>query len=197
MSISKNLPQISVLLQALEKKIELKPTIHADFEKIREEIFQTTREWISESTLERLWGYSTRGSHGVSLHTLNLLSLFLGYKDWGDFCEQVKKSGRVESDMFPENVVSSSDLSVGDELVISWQPDRLCNVKYLGDDRFEVFETQNTKIHSGDTFTCRQFQETRPAYLENVKDREGVLRTKRYGVGLENGIKIQRLGKPN
>ena len=193
MSINRTLPQIQALLQALEKKLEFKPTTHTDFLKIKEDVYRETHEMISETTLERLWGYSTRIGRNVSHRTLNVLSRFLGFERWEKFCAHIEKTGRVESDMFHKKGVHTSDLATGDELVITWQPDRICRVRYLGNNRFVAEETHNSKIEPGDTFSCLQFQEGIPAYVDNLTDKDGKLIADTYGIGLKNGISISRI----
>ena len=72
MNIKTDIPQIYVLRKRIEQKIGFTPTMHIHFLKLVSIIEGELREHVSESTLERVWGYSTRGYESVSLRTLNV-----------------------------------------------------------------------------------------------------------------------------
>lgn len=188
MSINRKSPEIASLIGIIESKIGFKPATHEDFVKIREIIFDETKENISSTTLERVWGYSTRGYNNISLHTLNLLALFIGKATWDEFCAYLQKEGKIESGLFDKESISSDQLAVGQCILIGWQPNRKCLIKYLGNNRFVAEETSNSKLQSGDTFSCLQFQLGRPAYLEDLTSAEGNFIGKSYGIGLKNGL---------
>ena len=59
MSIRRHIPQISALRKRVEKRYGKKLAVHADFLDLAAEIGMMLRLHISESTLERVWGYST------------------------------------------------------------------------------------------------------------------------------------------
>ena len=145
MSIKRNSPETMTLRRMIEDKSGVRPQINEDFEKIRECIFESTRELVSASTLQRVWGYSSRSVENISLNTMNILSRYADAKDWLDFCQSLRNHGVSESQMFDIEGVTSSDLQPGDRLVIGWQPDRLCTVRYLGDNRFITEEAVNAK----------------------------------------------------
>lgn len=69
MSIKSNIPQIALLRQCVEERFGKPLTVHADFVELVSQIEILLRQHISESTLERVWGYSTRGYDTVSLRT--------------------------------------------------------------------------------------------------------------------------------
>ena len=46
---------------------------------------------------------------------------------------------------------------INDMVKISWLPDRMCSLRYLGDNRFIVVESQNAKLLPGDTFSTLVF----------------------------------------
>ena len=73
MNIKTDTPQISLLKQAVERTIDFPLSTHGDFLRLSAGIEFTLREHMSESTLERLWGYSTRHYDTVYVRTLNVL----------------------------------------------------------------------------------------------------------------------------
>lgn len=190
MSIKRDLPEVVALRQKIEAKFGRTPAVHEDFVDLREAILQEINERISETTLERVWGYSTRGYDNISLRIMNLLCLYAGFESWDSFCRHLKEAGAVESDVFDMESVTVDELLPGDRLRIGWQPDRVCTIRYLGEGRFVAEEAINSKMHPGDTFSCLQLQLGIPAYLENLTSSTGEIYGKRYGVGLKHGLSI-------
>ena len=171
MSIPSDMPQIAVLKLKVEECFGKHPLVHTDFLELVSAIEVALKEHVSESTLERLWGYSTRENEGgtVSVRTLDVLARFCGLGCWEDFCAWLKAEQRKESDLFSGKTLRSSELAVGARVLIGWQPDRLCTVRYLGDNLFEVESAQNTSLSQGDRFKVLQFQLGRPMYLEEFR----------------------------
>lgn len=193
MSIKTNIPQISALCTEVENKMGRDLHTHADFLMLVDAIEEELREHVSETTLERLWGYSTRKSDAVSLRTLNVIAKFLNYAGWIDYCDSLKLESNIESEMFAADVIMSDALEVGERLKIGWQPDRVCEVRYLGDNRFIAEATVNSSIKPGDTFSCLMFQLGRELYmddfLKNGQEPSNVSQKKvRYVVGQKNGL---------
>lgn len=193
MAIESGLPEIAELRTNVETAAGFKPMVHNDFTNLSDMIQKSLREHISETTLERLWNYSTRRYRTVSLRTLNVLARFAGYEGWAAFCQFLNAEGGCESEIFDYESVFSEDLCEGDRVRIGWQPNRLCHLKYLGDNRYEAIQCINSKMREGDRFTCVQFQLGSPLYLDQYcksvadsKDRQPV----RYGIGLKNGLTI-------
>lgn len=167
MSIESKIPQIAALRERVESCFGKRLQVHADFLALVSEIEAVQRQHISESTLERVWGYSTRGYERVSLRTLDVLAKYAGAANWVDFCAELKQSGAAESETFCCGSVRSSDLQVGERLRIGWQPDRVCTVRYLGDNRFVAEECENSKMQDGATFSCLQFQLGRELVMDD------------------------------
>lgn len=167
MSIKSDIPQISFLRERVERRFGRRLQVHADFLALVAEIESVQRQHISETTLERVWGYSTRGYGRVSLRTLDVLARYAGCESWTDMCEGLRSSGGVESETFSCASVRSCDLHAGDRLRIGWQPDRVCVVRYLGDNRFVAEECENAKMRVGATFSCLQFQLGRELVLDD------------------------------
>lgn len=194
MAIDSKFPQVSLLKEKVEQAFGKRLHVHSDFENLRDSIFAATKEHISETTLERLWGYSTRGYDSVSRRTLDVLSVFTGVADWEAFLKQLKEEAKSESDMFDFEFIDVSTLQPGVRLRIGWLPDRVCIIRYLGDGRFIAEETRNSKLCPGDTFSCLQLQLHRPLYVSDLKDEAGQLKGVSYGIGLQHGLTtLQRL----
>lgn len=188
MNIKTDTPQISILRQAVEKAIDFPLSTHGDFLRLSAGIEFTLREHMSESTLERVWGYSTRHYDNVSVRTLNVLARFVGYHDWEEFCRSANKTA-AESSLFIDTAICSDNLSVGDRLRIGWPPDRICTIRYLGNNNFIAEETENSTMQPGDTFSCIQIQKGRPLNLDNFRKADSQEKL-RYVVGINTGLTL-------
>lgn len=186
MNIKTDTPQIKLLKQKVEEAIDFPISTHGDFLRLSAGIEFTLREHMSESTLERLWGYSTRRYETVSIRTLNVLSRFVGYHGWEEFCNKSQNEDQ-ESEMFAGESISSSVLAVGVRLRIGWPPDRICVIRYLGDNRFVAEQTLNSTMQAGDTFSCLQFQKGRQLQMDNFC-KNGSSEMQRYIVGINTGL---------
>lgn len=187
MSIRSDIPQITALREQVECRFGKKLSVHADFLALVAVIEMERRQHISESTLERVWGYSTRGYDTVSLHTLDVLSQYAARCYWDDFCRLLHAESGCESELFNVEHISSNDLSVGDRLQIGWLPDRLCEVRYLGDNRFVAERCENSKMQAGDTFSCLLFALGEPLAINDIcRDNTPIGTT--YFVGQKNGL---------
>ena len=90
--------------------------------------------------------------------------------------------------MFEGETVLASSLEAGIRLRLGWQPDRLCVVRYLGDNLFEVESAENTSLSTGDRFKAIQFQKCRPLYMEEFKSAGSEVSSGSYAVGQEHGL---------
>lgn len=187
MSVSVNKPQVKALLGRVEAVYGQPLATHNAFIALVDTIDADLREHLSESTLERLWGYSTRGAEAVSLRTLNVLSRYVGFASWPHFCEDLRLTGVVESEEFADEGVSASDLTAGAVLIVAWMPDRIVTLKYLGDNRFTVLESIHSSLCPGDSFECLHLQPGRPLYMDHFR-REGSDKESRYVAGEGHGL---------
>ena len=193
MSIRRDTPQITALRERVESPFGKKLSVHADFLALVAVIEMEQRQHISESTLERVWGYSTRGYDTISLHTLDVLAQYAAGCYWEDFCRLLHAESGSESELFNVEHISSNDLSVGDRLQIGWLPDRLCVVRYLGENRFVAEECKNSKMQKGDTFSCLQFSLGKEVVLADLHPAgTPENRLKMYSVGSKNGLTTLR-----
>lgn len=191
MNFKTDLPQIVALRQQVEAKAGITLKTHGDFLRLVKIIEETMKEHISESTLERVWGYSTRGYDSISLRTLSLLSRFIGDEGFQAFCLRLKDEAQIESEMFVADAIVTNTLEMGDRLQIGWLPDRMIAVRYLGDNRFVVETSENSSIQSGDKFSCLQMQKGREMYMDlfqRAAETGAPNPDARYVVGQQNGL---------
>ena len=74
--------------------------------------------------------------------------------------QQYSQSNEVFS-----RTLASSDLRVGQQVLLTWPPGRRCVIRYEGYGIFRVIEAHRTKLNSGDTFRCHLMVEHQPLIL--------------------------------
>lgn len=184
MRININTPEITALRQAIEQKFGCSLRAPRHFSALSFDIEETLCEYLSETTLQRLWQYKA-GYSTTAIHTLNVLCHYLGISDWEAFCKQLKDSSKIESSIDNRDGIDVGTLKIGSMIRIGWLPNRFCVIKYLGNYRFEAIETINSKLSAGDTFTCVHIQLGREMCLDRlVRDNYDV----NYVIGTRNGL---------
>lgn len=181
-------PMIHALRQRVEARFGKRLTVHADFVALSAEIEALQREHVSESTLERVWQYSTRGCRTLSLRTLDVLAVYAGYADWQTCCNDRSLAEGAQSELFASRAVCTEDLCVGDRLRIGWPPDRLCVIRYLGDHRFVAEHCENATMKEGDTFRCLQFRLGQPLLMQDFRREASDPCARCYLVGRDDGL---------
>ena len=193
MSILANMPQIAALRGEIEAAQGGALHTHLHFVALTEKIEERLREHISPTTLERVWGYSTRHYDKVSRRTLDVLARYIGADDWGDYVGRLRSTAGRESEEFTNDILNVSSLAVGTRLLIGWQPDRMCEIRYQGDYRFVVERVENSALRVGDSFSCLQFQLGQELYMDRFQ-RAGdpSEENARYAVGQCHGLTTLR-----
>lgn len=198
MSINIDMPQVAALRNEIEKNAG-KMTAHTNFIRLQELIYNKCKENISVTTLERIWGYSTRSASNVSVRILDILSQYVDNANWEDFCSTLRIRAGKESEMFSsDNSIKSCELKEGTCIRLGWLPDRICEVQYIGNNRFVALRTVNSSIKPGDSFCCIQIQKGRELYMDCFKrsGEDAQTSTARYVVGQMNGITLVEFIQP-
>lgn len=195
MSIQANIPQIAALRGEIEAAQGGALHTHQHFVVLTEKIEERLREHISPTTLERVWGYSTRHYDTVSHRTLDVLARYVGADGWDDYVGRLRSTAGRESEEFTDGVVNVSSLAVGARLLIGWQPDRLCEIRYLGNFRFVVEHVENSSaLRVGDSFSCMQFQLGKELYMDCFQRADATSdENARYAVGQSHGLTTLRM----
>lgn len=190
---------IELLKRAVEEAVDMVPLHDRHFHALRRIIFQRTGQYISSTTLKRLWGYLNEPFNPRET-TLSILAKAVGYDNWNSFqnrnMEDRSESKISSSPKLSEYVNVLEDLNIDDRVLLFWYPGRECVVRYLGDMQFEVEEVKNTNLQPGDRFTTHLIMSGHPLYLSNLK-REG-MKPMAYICGkLLGGIQYKLLKKEN
>ncbi len=181
----KIVPELNYLLSEVEKHYGRRLATSTDFEALSVVIEHESGEMLSSSTLKRLWGYvSLKTTPRVS--TLNVLSRYIGKRDFCDFRQSILEDEHYVSRFFSVKLVCSSDLKKGTEVIIGWAPDRLVTLRYDGDGGYTVTKSENSKLLEGDRFRTESFMVGFPLYIPRIlRDGEYTLS---YIAGMHEGL---------
>ena len=169
-----------------------------DFKELqRSIIIKVQNSTITDKTLKRFFGYDrTNDNSLVRLYTLDVLSQYVGFENWNVFLEHFRLLSGEGSGNFVGEEICSNDLNIGEMLHIEWNPNRKSLLKYLGYLRFEIIETENSKWQVGDTFSCKHFILGKPLYVDNLTDKDGILKSKMFVVGGKGGLTVAKRNTP-
>ena len=178
-------PEIKSLRSDLEQRVGQQLQSPADFQLLIQKIWEKNHAVLSLSTIKRLWGY-VESNGEPRLSTLNTLAKFLDFTDWNAYLVALEQRGDTESAMFTGEGIQTSELKKGDLIAVTWQPNRQCTFRYLGDNQFVVDSSKNAKLQRGTTFSAARFMIAQPMYLDNILLADGT-RTS-YVAGKRNGL---------
>lgn len=174
-----------ILIQEIESIVGQKPNTHRDFAYISRLIVESTHEYISPTTLKRVWG-KQHDYTSCSVYTLDILARYLGYGDYKSFCQGQKMES--EPSEFFVCSYSSELLSIGDELCLEWMPNRRVIIRYLGNQKYVVTASRNAKLSVNDTFECISFLDGQAIQLSHlIHNGQGPYT---YIAGKSHGVRI-------
>lgn len=189
---NKQIPELSYLLSEVEKRYGRRIATSTDFESLSVIIEHEIGEMLSCSTLKRIWGYMTM-KPTPRASTLDILSRYIGYRNFTDFREALRKSDDFQSKFIKAWLINPQDLAMGDSITVGWHPNRLVTMKYLGDSGFEVTDSVNSKLLVGDKFHLGTIIIGFPLYIAGIL-RDGEM-TPPYVAGCETGLTVLEKNK--
>lgn len=189
-TIQRNMPELAYLLTEVENKYGRRIATTTDFESLSVVIEHQIGELISSSTLKRLWGYVSL-SPTPRIATLDVLSRFVGHRDFKAFCNHLKDSKVISSNFFTSRCQTVAELSTGATVQIGWAPNRLVKLSYLGDFQFEVLSSENSQLRQGDRFELSEIIVGYPLYISRILRDE--VYTASYVAGQIDGINLLKV----
>lgn len=185
--------KVSALRKAVERRFGAGVSTPAEFKRLSDDIVVRLSVSMSVSTLMRVWGYVASGTR-PNASTLNTLARYAGYRDFKQFADGGGASHDSSSDVLSARISVSDDLAVRDRVRLTWQPDRECVVRYLGNEQFVVEQAIKTKLRPGDTFSCALIIEDEPLYLDNLVRTDNPLVA--FVCGKRSGVRFEKLMPP-
>lgn len=153
------------ILQLLKEKSGSGLRQPSDCEFLSLDIESKTGVHIGSTTLKRLLGFA-QDERTPHASTLDAIARYLGYAHW-DELSQIEDKGNSNFDTTDEEVRSAS-LAPGAHVEITYLPDRIVRMQYLGNQRYQVIESQNSKLLAGDEVEILNFVLHHPLLVLNV-----------------------------
>ncbi|WP_221412371.1 hypothetical protein [Dysgonomonas sp. 520] len=154
-----------VIKKLLENKLGKDIRYSSDIEHLSFDIEQHTNQRIGVNTLKRLLG-QIEGVKEPRLYTLDTIARYLNHKNWDELLESLDQSGNSDFSTIEE--IEVTKLSMGDKIQFTYTPDRSVTVKFIENNRFEVIESQNSKLQIGDIIEVNHFVLKYPLMANDV-----------------------------
>jgi len=180
-------PEIEELKSLVEQKFEKILSTTTDFEEFSYYLEKEVGTRVSASTLKRLYGYVS-DEHKPRMVTLDALAKYIGHKNYMAFCQWLKTSTKYNSSFFKANQLVSSDLAEGAQIAIGWSPNRVLQLRYLGNSTYEIEASENSKLKQGDRFVTGCFIKEQPLFLPYIE--RGGERTASFVAGRNGGLTV-------
>lgn len=179
------------LCEHIEVALGRKMNTPKDFDFLRECVFLRLNVWVSTTTLKRIWGY-LKDDVQPRQGTLDILARFIGFEGYENFLHSMAEGVVLQSSPVMSRRISvQDDLKEGDRLRLFWQPNRICELLYLGNLDFKVLSSSNTRLQTEDTFKCSLVIEGEPLYLDHLV--QGGQPPTAYVCGKKSGVRYERL----
>lgn len=118
-------------------------------------IEETTGQTLSTTTLKRMMGF-INGPAQARPSSLDILAQYLGYPNYKLLAKDIGEESEI-SEFRPVESINSADLEVGEQIQVTYHPNRLMLMSYLGDNRYIVNESRGGKLLKGDKLTIAGF----------------------------------------
>ena len=150
-----NMASDNEILKRIREKAGLDMTKSVDFDILAQAIKDTTNESLGVNTLKRLFGYKT-DKVAPRLSTMDVIARYLGYDDYESLIKELGEDADI-SRLTPIDYIEVKDLDKGTQIRITYEPNRVFFLTYLGDLEFIVDEVEGSKnILKGDVLTITQ-----------------------------------------
>ena len=153
------------VIEMLKRKSGNDLRLPSDCEQLALDIEGKTGVHVGATTLKRLTGFASdeRTPH---VSTLDVIACYLGYAHWEEL-SRIEDKGNSDFDTTDEEV-RSADLQTDAVVEVTYLPDRKVRMKYLGNNRYQIIESLNSKLQVGDEVEILNFVLHHPLFVLNV-----------------------------
>lgn len=137
----------------------------SDCEYLSLDIESKTGVRIGATTLKRLLGFA-QDEREPHTSTLDGIARYLGYAHWEEL-SQIEDEGNSDFEAADEEVRSAS-LRIGAFVEMTYLPDRIVKMQYLGNQRYRVVESVNSKLQKNDEVEILNFVLHHPLLVLSV-----------------------------
>ena len=153
------------VIELLKRKSGSGLRLPSDCELLSLDIESKTGVRIGATTLKRLLGFA-QDERQPHTSTLDAIAHYLGYAHWDELAK-IEDQGNSDFDS-PDGEVRSANLQVGCEVEITYLPDRRVVLFYLGNNRYRIQQSENSKLLVGDEVEILSFVLHHPLLVMQV-----------------------------
>lgn len=153
------------IIQLLKRQSGNELRLPSDCEFLSLDIESKTGVRIGATTLKRLVGFA-QDERTPHTSTLDAIARYLGYAHW-DELSKIEDNGNSDFGA-PDDEIRSADLLSGAHVEITYLPDRRLTLEYLGDNRYRVTDSENSKLQKDDEVEILNFVLHHPLLVVNV-----------------------------
>ncbi len=139
--------------------------VSSDCEKVALDIIQKTGQHLGVNTLKRLLGFLS-DERTPRASTLDILARYLEYPDW-ETLNRIDDSSNSSFNAI-EGELRVEELLIGTHIELSYFPDRIVFLKYIGQHTFVVTNSKNSKLIEGDIVEIHHIIQHFPLLAVNV-----------------------------
>lgn len=118
-------------------------------------IKEATGQTLGTTTLKRMMGF-VNGPANPRPSSLDIIAQYLGYPDYELMAKDLGEDSDI-SDFRPVESIDSAGLEVGEQIQITYEPNRLLVLSYIGDNEYVVNESRGSKLLKGDKLMIAGF----------------------------------------
>lgn len=156
------------IIEMIEREVGQKITTTACGKWLPDEIKAKTGVLLGDTTLKRMFGF-TADPRTPHRSTLNVIAEFLDYKDYTALAIDLELPEIVISDFEEKDAIVTDTLNIGDIVEITYKPNRLFTLKYVGDSRFIIESVENSRnLLAGDIVKITHIEKGFPLYIPEV-----------------------------
>ena len=118
-------------------------------------IKDATGQTLGTTTLKRMMGF-VNGPASPRLSSLDIIAQYLGYPDYDLLAKDIGQDADI-SDFREVESLDSANLEPGEQIQLTYQPNRLLVLTYIGDNKYVVNESRGSKLLKGDKLMIAGF----------------------------------------
>lgn len=122
---------------------------------LAQHIYEVTHQSFGDTSAKRMFGLTSDPVKRHQASTMDIIAQYLGYADRKELAHALGNTDDIS--MFePIDEVDFDNLAAGEQIQLTYNPDRLLTLTYMGDFWFIINESKNSKLQKGDRLRITQ-----------------------------------------
>lgn len=153
------------IIELLREKSGNEIRVSRDCELLALDVESVTGEHIGVNTMKRLLGFIA-DERVPRTSTLDVIARYLGYANWDAL--RLMDESNSNSAFDDRDEYLACYLEKGQQVMISYPPNRTLTIENMGDNHFRVIESKNSKLQKGDLLTLTHIVRHYPLLVSEV-----------------------------